>query len=167
MGIVQSYRSIFRVLIQKTKSYQSLQNMLYFQINSSFCYQSLLYSRHQEFFIQILPRRHFQIQTMIGRSHCRIHGNPIRHQDSFKSPCISQYINIQPAIFACMYPIQQIITIHHSSYMGLFHCFPERCKINFLQSALIYFRTDMVAIPFLVVSRKMLDCGNHTFRLHS
>ena len=29
------------------------------------------------------------------------------------------------------------------------------------------FRTDMVAIPLLIISCKMLDCSNHTFRLYS
>ena len=111
--------------------------------------------------------RHFKVKSGIGSAYGGIYGSPVRHQDTFEAPKIAQDINIQPFMLGSMNAVQEIVAVHHCTHIGFLYGLAESRKINLMQSTLVYVRTRMVAAPFLVVGGKVLDGGNHSFRLHA
>lgn len=55
----------------------------------------------------------------------------------------------------------RIVAGHDGSDMSLFDCFPECREIYFMKCPLIHVGTCMMAAPFLIVGRKMLDGGDY------
>ena len=70
-------------------------------------------------------------------------------------------------MFGSMDTVQKIIAVHYSTYIRFLYSFPKGRKINLVQSTFVYVRTGMMTAPFLIISCKVLDGGNNSFRLHA
>ena len=66
-----------------------------------------------------------------------------------------------------MHTIEEIITIHNSTYVSLLHCLAKGREIDFLQSSLINIRTGVMTTPLLIVATKMLDGCHHSPALNA
>ena len=141
--------------------------MLDFGVNGLFLHDTILYCRNKNLPGHEFTDGHFQIQPSISGSHTRIYRCPVGHQDTFESPLLAQYINVQPAVFGGMHPVQRIIAIHDRPYSCFLHSFSERGKINFLQRAFIHIRAGMMSAPLLVIGCKMLHRSHDSLFLHS
>ena len=141
--------------------------MLYFKVNRCFGYNTIRYCRNQNLLCHKSADRHFQIQPAIGGSHPGIYRSPVRHQNPFKSPLLTQHINVKPSVLGGMYSVERIITIHHRSYPGFLYRFTKSWEINFLQSTFVYVRACMMPAPFLVISGKMFHRSHHSLFLNA
>ena len=154
-------------LVQKPEPVQCRQYVIYLPVNGFLRNDAGFYKRHDPFFSKIHALGAFQVKTAVHGSGCGIYGSPVGHENAVEAPHVAEDLHIHISIFRCMNAENRIVAGHDGSDMSLLDCFPECREIYFMKCPLIHVRTCMMAAPFLIVGRKMLDGGYNAFRLYT
>ena len=80
---------------------------------------------------------------------------------------MAKYMYVEPLILGGMNTVEKIVAIHYSTYMCFFYGFTKCREIYLMKGSFVNIRTDMMAIPLLIVGSKMLNCSYDAFRLYA
>ena len=106
--------------------------MLYFKVDGFFCHRTSLDGGDKIVGVHETSFRHFKVKSRIGGADGGIYGSPVRHQDAFETPEITQNVNIKPFMFSSMDTVQKIVAVHYGAYIGFLYGFSEGGEIDFM-----------------------------------
>ncbi len=122
---------------------------------------SALDGGHQRVLIHERRGGHLQIEACVRGRNPIVRRAPVGHQNAIEAPFLFKDHVVQKIVLRHVSAVDQIVGIHNSASLGLFHGSLERGKINFPQRSFVYLRAVIQSAILHVVCGEMLHRSNH------
>ena len=109
--------------------------------------------------------RHLEVQAGSQRRGCLGHAEPIRHDQSFKTPFVTQDVEEERGLLGQPAPVEPVVGGHDGQGPALPYGHLEGEEVELAERPLVNDRVDRAALEFGVIAHKVLDRGKDAFRL--
>ena len=159
--------SLHRGIIKCAKAIKRCQQCSYRAIEFLFVNLTFAHRFGQDFSVGTRRCWHLEIKARVCCTLVRCDSEPIRDDESFKAPLITQDALQEFVILGAIYAVHTVVRGHDAERSTFTYGKFERQQIQFAQCALINDTVDCVAFKFGVVADKVFDGCRNILRLNT
>ena len=132
IGITLADPLVLLRTVEKTEGEKRLENVLYLRIDERLIDNAILDERHDFGTVHHPTAGHLDVEAVEHGPERRVSPSPIRHQNPFESPTVTQYIDVEIAVLRGVNAIDEMVAAHQGADPGPADSLFERRQINFM-----------------------------------